>query len=324
MALSYIRYYFYYFVLTSIRKEEAAAFFITPKSRKPATFHQRQHNAVRPLPECFYMTVEDDDTTTKVVQMTRHVLLSMTASMMGLPCDFFSTPPMMEPPSTKKHHVKLISTLFSKYSTNQTAVYHIPQSDVQLMNVNSAEKDPSIYGEITQLGARQLFYYLRMLHGQKNIQFADLGCGSGQLVLQAYLEIPLLTLAYGIELSPTRLDIAIQTWEQMQMQAVELRQTLTGNNTSEAIVDFQEGDLLQLEKLPQKFSHVYIASLCFTKQMMEQLEGKLICSSIKNKKLQCIATLQEFPSIPFSRQEYIEMTWTKPYNKGCLVYFYDL
>jgi hypothetical protein len=92
---------------------------------------------------------------------------------------------------------------------------------------------PSTYGEITPLGARQLFGamglydYNRYRKGQHfdsdaddddGAHFYDLGSGTGKLVAQAVLELssPLLgktTLkkATGIELSPSRHQAAIQS-----------------------------------------------------------------------------------------------------------------
>ncbi len=43
-------------------------------------------------------------------------------------------------------------------------------------------------------------------------QFFDLGSGGGRLVIQSFLELPSVYKSVGIELSPTRHKIAVQTW----------------------------------------------------------------------------------------------------------------
>ena len=88
--------------------------------------------------------------------------------------------------------------------------------------ITTLEK-PSTYGEITPLGARQLFGAMELLddgprkpkHQVSHGHFFDLGSGTGKLVGQAVLELPnkRVEKATGIELSPSRHEYAIRAKE---------------------------------------------------------------------------------------------------------------
>lgn len=90
--------------------------------------------------------------------------------------------------------------------------------------------NPSTYGEITILGARQLFHHMRLTHNnihrkvanginrnneRPKYHFYDLGSGGGRLVIQSYLELPSVVKAVGIEFSPSRHNIATRTWKDL-------------------------------------------------------------------------------------------------------------
>jgi len=100
--------------------------------------------------------------------------------------------------------------------------------------------NPSTYGEITILGARQLFHHMGLTHNnyrnrQKDIHennrnnerpkhhFYDWGSEGGRLVIQSYLELPSVVKSVGIELSTSRHKIATRTWDNLVQNGDEAR-----------------------------------------------------------------------------------------------------
>ena len=220
--------------------------------------------------------------------------------------------------------------------------FEIPTEEIHMMNeVNNSHEsthNPETYGEVTQLGARQLFYYMKMFNNDK-IHFIDLGSGNGKLVVQAYLEIPFLMKAQGIELSPARHNHANKSWDNIKGEANELRtetiklhRTLSETNNqyqnkdtkNDTVLNLVQGDLFEMDI--STATHIYVASLCFTDEMMNALSTKIIS---EGKNLQYVATLKQF-SIEIEKvggfikeSRYVEMTWTKPRGMGGVVYFYS-
>jgi len=170
---------------------------------------------------------------------------------------------------------------------------------------NTADSDyytPSTYGEVTPLGARQLFHQMGM-RNRRDIAFFDLGSGAGKLVVQARLEL-MLTHARGIELAKSRHDAALRA-------LAKVRQI-----EAETLVELMEGDLFGMDL--SGATHVYVSSLCFDPGAMKRLGEKLQEAS----NLKCVASLREIPGFGNPVVRYIEMSWTKP--KGLPVYFYYL
>ena len=214
--------------------------------------------------------------------------------------------------------------------------FEIPTEEIDMMNeVNNSHEsthNPETYGEVTQLGARQLFYYMKMFNNDK-IHFIDLGSGNGKLVVQAYLEIPFLMKAQGIELSPARHNLANKSWDNIKEEANKLRTetiklhgTLSETNKqyNDAVLNLVQGDLFEMDI--STATHIYVASLCFTDEMMNALSTKIMK---EGKNLQYVTTLKQF-SIEIEKvggfikeSRYVEMTWTKPRGMGGVVYFYS-
>lgn len=196
---------------------------------------------------------------------------------------------------------------------------------------------PSTYGEITSLGARQLFHGMGMKASQKaantlsrnDIVFYDLGSGAGRLTVQSYLELPRIAKAVGIELAPTRHSAAVQAWERLvasgearRVRSMGLRETKRKNDEGSAELKLHQGDLFSLDI--SDATHIYASSLCFTDGMMAKLATKL---NTEAPILQSVASLKQFPpgslfgiGTPYS--ELVEMSWTKTQGQGCSVYFY--
>jgi len=203
--------------------------------------------------------------------------------------------------------------------------------------------EPSTYGEVTPVGARQLFDEMGLREPpqrrrQDSLQlsttatFMDLGSGAGKLVIQAYLELrPRLKRAIGIELARSRHQSALLAKSRLTEKFPNLLVDPLGyfsldgfTPISSTRIEFREGDLLQADL--SSVTHVYVASLCFSAELMLQLEDKLwrhVGVTHNTSSLQCVATLQRFPGdrLGTPRVRYIEMSWTKP--RGSPVYFYS-
>jgi len=203
------------------------------------------------------------------------------------------------------------------------------------------ENSASTYGEITLLGARQLFHHMRLTNASDNqdFHFYDLGSGGGRLVIQSYLEVPTISKSVGIEMSPSRHEIATQTYNNLHVNGdIKIIRDLARrsygiehNKDSEASgIELHEGDLFQLDI--SKATHIYASSLCFSDQMMEMLVDKIEREATS---LQVVASLRLLPLKETNKnalvkvgrnpwQEWIEMSWTKARGEGCPVYIYSV
>ena len=254
--------------------------------------------------------------------IAKYTLLRVAAAILSVPSDVFTSPPMLEPTirsPIERAHRDAVSRILAQ-SWNQSDGFKISSAEELLVNEGCSEEHlPSTYGEITKLGARQLFSYMKVKE-ERDIVFYDLGSGTGKLVVQAYAELPPLLRVVGVELAPARHATAVCAWNSMRDTIGDIR--TMGAPCTEAQVDFQQGDLFQADV--SDATHVYIASLCFTNDMMERVADKLASEALG---LRCVATLKEFPKrfqwrFGNAKVDYVEMSWTKPRGEGCLVYFY--
>lgn len=206
-------------------------------------------------------------------------------------------------------------------------------------------------------GARQLFHYMGLMNDAKSYnndskyQFFDLGSGGGRLVIQSFLELPAVYKSVGVELSPSRHDIAVQTWKNLIENGDALRirklaeQSWGGRSMVEqheqdnnhnilSRLELHKGDLFDLDI--SHATHIYVSSLCFSDDMLVRLVGKI---EREGKALQIVASLRLLPIIneygsengdfKLARlgsnpwMEYVEMSWTKAARgDGCRVYLY--
>ncbi|KAL7477713.1 hypothetical protein ACHAW6_003512 [Cyclotella cf. meneghiniana] len=255
----------------------------------------------------------------------------------------------------------------------------LPAAEKDLFATDGDGAAPSTYGEITILGmlenlmsirsllcpmsssclafatgARQLFYHMGLSappksnidSGNPKIQFFDLGSGGGRLVLQSHLELPSVCRSVGIELSPTRHEIAMRRMKKLVVSGTvdrirESAQKSWGWETgvcSSSVIDLIQGDLFELDI--SKATHMYLSSLCFSDSMLERIVHKIETEGFS---LQIVASLRLLP-LPKSGDhskgketrdnlrvvrlgekpwmEFIEMSWTR--GDGCPVYFYSV
>lgn len=181
---------------------------------------------------------------------------------------------------------------------------------------------------------------------QPSYQFFDLGSGGGRLVIQSHLELPSVYKSVGIELSPSRHKIAAQTWDDLaqsgdasRIRNLAVKSWGIEENDKNIIstVDLHEGDLFELNI--SQATHLYVASLCFSEDMMKRLVAKI---EQEGSSLKIVASLRLLPSLRDDNKnarrtrtkraflgsnpwmEFIEMSWTKARGDGCPVYFYSV
>ena len=240
-------------------------------------------------------------------------------------------------------HFTYNKNLLAKARPNQLDGFEIPQEEIEFINKtnksNDSYHDPATYGEITSLGGRQLFHYMDLTKSSNQpIHFIDLGSGNGNLVMQAYLEVQDLNKVQGIELSSMRHELAIKSWNQIKEEAKDIRirsmkqrkndiaaeKEENKDEGKENMLNLMQGDLFTMDI--STASHIYVASLCFSQEMMNALSDKIITQG--GRYLSHVATLKAFPATfevqgGYTKEaRYVEMTWTRPRGMGGIVYFY--
>ena len=276
-----------------------------------------------------------------------NLAIKIAASILSVPPEAISVslPPMAPPPRSPKefqHRREIDEALASFWK--ETDGFDSPSEEQNMVDERygvapeATTKRPSTYGEITPLGSRQLFDYMNMYEpafdlnseSKQDIVFYDLGSGAGKLVAQSVLELPRIRKASGVEMAASRHNSAVNAWEKLvdSGRADDIRRMGAGNTfrngdaAAEECIQFTEGDLFGVEV--SDATHIYASSLCFTEAMMVDLASKL---NDEAPRLQCVATLQEFPpkslfGIEYPAMEFVEMSWTATRGEGCPVYFY--
>ena len=214
--------------------------------------------------------------------------------------------------------------------------------DDTLFDTDGDSPTPETYGEVTSLGARQLFRHIGLTadatqNEHPEYQFFDLGSGGGRLVVQAHLEMPSVVKSVGVELSHSRHKAAASMWgelkesgEARRIRAAAEESWGLGRSKTDPTVELHEGDLYALDI--SEATHIYVSSLCFSEDMLERLVEKI---ELEGGRLQVLASLRLLPLSksdgrrnirrlgrnPWS--EFVEMSWTKGRGEGCPIYFYS-
>ena len=149
------------------------------------------------------------------------------------------------------------------------------------------------YGEVTPLGVRQLAQEMGITDcdnrdhqadgsDESDIVFYDLGSGVGRLVTQMYFDQPdRVTKAVGIELAEDRHRIGEMALEGIIAEEEYMIENFYSPyddkdvDTSTFSIQLIHGNVLDVD-LDPKTTHVYISSLCFPKNVLEQLQKKLL------------------------------------------------
>jgi len=185
---------------------------------------------------------------------------------------------------------------------------------------------PSAYGEVA-LGVGGVRTLLRamglwdVVTPEPSAVFVDLGSGAGRLVAQAWLDLPnVVAQAIGVELAPSRHKAAVRAWKSVcaadDDQGLLLRK---GDGPEYRLGSMFETDL-------SLATHIYVASLCFSEELQDQLWAHLTKPDTAPR-LQVVASLSKFrgPSAEaaHSKTVNVKMTWNHG-NSGTPVQVYRL
>ena len=134
------------------------------------------------------------------------------------------------------------------------------------------EKKEYTYGEVTGVGARQLAEEMgissaKARGGEGRIIFYDLGSGVARLVVQMVLDNPVaIHKCVGVELSKERHDVASSALS--RIRSSEYKSDLLSK------VELSNADALEYDF--SDATHIYISSLCFPRQVLEELQDIIL------------------------------------------------
>ena len=128
------------------------------------------------------------------------------------------------------------------------------------------------YGEVTGVGARQLAKEMGISSAKargegRRIIFYDLGSGVARLVVQMVLDNPVaINKSVGVELSKERHDVASSALS--RIRSSEYKSDLLSK------VELANADALEYDF--SDATHIFISSLCFPRQVLEELQGIIL------------------------------------------------
>ena len=154
------------------------------------------------------------------------------------------------------------------------------------------------YGEITAKGFASLAARLRL---DSTSHFADLGSGTGKVVLQSVQRND-VAYACGVELSPSRHAVAVAVLEHCAPHLVARVRLVNGDVADSTL--WSEGGALSA------VTDVYLSSLLFSPELLLR-----IAAALEGSQVQQVATLRRFPSgltgfVEEAHPEPCEMSWT--------------
>jgi len=176
------------------------------------------------------------------------------------------------------------------------------------------------YGEVTNLGARQLIELFNLdgedirdkEENQRNgdIVFFDLGSGQGKLVVQMILE-NVATTSVGIELSTLRHSLALQKWQALQQNSLFHH----GGQVDPNRIQFVNKNILEADF--SKATHIFLSSLCFPEKTIDEIAEVIARNRRQYKKLQTVIALSKLKSLEDENNgaywkrsfAFIQMTW---------------
>ena len=168
------------------------------------------------------------------------------------------------------------------------------------------EKKEYTYGEVTGVGARQLAEEMgissaKARGGEGRIIFYDLGSGVARLVVQMVLDNPIaINKSVGVELSKERHDVASSVLS--RLRSSEYKSDLLSK------VELSNADALEYDF--SDATHIYISSLCFPRQVLEELQNIIL--TLDNVRV--VAALNRLDKLESSsdwvvRTVHVQMTW---------------
>lgn len=179
------------------------------------------------------------------------------------------------------------------------------------------------YGEILQTSAAKLFAHplVQMKPGEN---FADLGSGLGQLVMDAVL-LGEAKHAVGVELSASRSKEACSALQEVSKALPATQLSGWRATRHESQTEVLQGDVMGLDdQLIGDLNVVYVADLCFRPAMLSALAQKLDKSLPQGAR---VASLRKLDSLPANSRLKLKgtidlpMSWSMPgYSQAVYVY----
>ncbi|KAK3287081.1 hypothetical protein CYMTET_5393 [Cymbomonas tetramitiformis] len=165
------------------------------------------------------------------------------------------------------------------------------------------------YGEVTTVGGRQLAHALGLADDRisnsspPRMVFCDLGSGVGKLTVQLALENAGLVRSVGIELNQARHQRGVSALESLETsgEVAFLMSEFERQQTPE--LELKWGDLFESDLAG--VTHVYIASLCFSSDILERLGGFLDRQST----VQVVASIRRIPTL---HKDGNTKSWSEP------------
>jgi len=193
------------------------------------------------------------------------------------------------------------------YNAIWNAGFLIPDAESDFIK---AEKGAPTYGEIVWDSAAELFKELKLT---KKDVFYDLGCGTGKLVAQAYMQTP-VKKAVGVDLSRTRLTHAQSVQEGIISQA---NKVLGKKKFKKKKWEYRLENIL--ETSIDDATVVYLGSTCYSDELMQGLTDRLAeCKS--GLRVLTLKQLSFHPDFKLVKTYNLPMTW----SSGSPVYSYKL
>ncbi len=189
----------------------------------------------------------------------------------------------------------------SNFNTNKTNndlnPYHITESEKKKMEKKNYA---STYGELTSKGLKQMLKYVDTT---ENKVFADLGSGSGNVVINAIKSFPKLKKSIGIEFSKHRHTVALNNFNKL-------------TEPEKKKIKLYNDDLFN--KSVKTFDIMYISNLCFTEETNKKLAIKLNKEVKPNTNIFCSKPI----NLKNSSSKYItvEQSW----NPTSSILFYKI
>lgn len=152
------------------------------------------------------------------------------------------------------------------------------------------------YGEITDEAARMLFNELKPT--EQDI-LGDLGSGCGRFCVYALYATP-IKKAVGIELSATRAKHA----QIVKDSLIKSKKMPQGKTLILQEKNFMEADLSPL-------TIVYMASTCYSDELMKQITEKLAKTKQKKLTVVTLKRLTDHPRFKLVKTLVLPMTWSK-------------
>ena len=166
----------------------------------------------------------------------------------------------------------------------------------------------------------------------KSYCFVDLGSGVGRLTAQAWLELPRVEKAIGVELAPTRHASAVRAWDAARASPMlhQVQCSIKGlcdPDAADGGPEYRLGSMLDADL--SSATHIYVSSLCMSDGLLDQLWAYLTRKGVAPR-LETVATLRQFPEAAASPAVdchslvEVEMSWNRRAGSRTPVYVYQM